>query len=99
MTPTTSATEVERPSGARTRGSESGPTAAESRTARKEVARLERTLDRLTQQAEKLHAEMAEHATDYARITELDSRLRAIDAEKVAVEDAWLAAAERAGDG
>ena len=42
---------------------------------------------------------MAEHATDYARITELDGQLRAIDAEKVAVEDAWVAAVERAGDG
>ena len=52
VTPATSAVAVERPSGARTRGSESGPTAAESRTARKEVARLERTLDRLAQQAE-----------------------------------------------
>ena len=95
--PATSATVVERLSGARTRGSESGPTAAEARTARKEVARLERTLDRLAQRAEALHTEMTEHATDYARIIELDTQLRAIDSEKVAVEDAWLAAAERAG--
>ncbi len=98
-TPATSAIVVERPSGARTRGSESGPTAAEARTARKEVARLERTLDRLTERSEKVHAEMVEHATDYARITELDAQLRVIDSEKAAVEDAWLAAAERAGDG
>jgi hypothetical protein len=42
---------------------------------------------------------MVEHATDYARITELDAQLRVIDSEKAAVEDAWLAAAERAGDG
>ncbi|HEY9484643.1 MAG TPA: ABC transporter ATP-binding protein, partial [Micromonosporaceae bacterium] len=67
------------------------------RTARKEVARLERTLDRLAQRAEALHTEMTEHATDYARIIELDTQLRAIDSEKAAVEDAWLAAAERAG--
>jgi ABC transport system ATP-binding/permease protein len=99
VTPATSAAVLERPSGARIPGSESGPTAAESRTARKEVARLERTLDRLLERAEKLHAEMAEHATDYARITELDGQLRAIDAEKATVEDAWVAAVERAGDG
>jgi ABC transport system ATP-binding/permease protein len=86
-----------RRSGART--PESGPTAAEARTARKEVARLERSLDRLARRSSALHAEMAEHATDYARITELDAQLRAIDSEKAAVEDAWLAAAERAGDG
>jgi ATPase subunit of ABC transporter with duplicated ATPase domains len=86
-----------RRSGART--PDGGPTAAEARTARKEVARLERTLDRLAQRSEALHAEMAEHATDYARITELDAQLRTIDSEKAAVEDAWLAAAERAGDG
>jgi ATPase subunit of ABC transporter with duplicated ATPase domains len=86
----------DRRSGRRT--SEDAPTAAEARTARKEVARLERALDRIAQRAEKLHAEMAEHASDYARITELDAQLRAIETERAETEDAWLAAAERAGD-
>jgi ATP-binding cassette subfamily F protein uup len=83
--------------GARTPGG--GSSAAEARTARKEIARLERTLDRLAQRAEKVHAEMVENATDYARITELDEQLRAIHAERAQTEDAWLAAAEQAGDG
>jgi ATPase subunit of ABC transporter with duplicated ATPase domains len=77
---------------------ETGPTAAESRAARKEVARLERALDRLAERAERVHAEMADNASDYAKITELDARLRAIEAERAQTEDAWFAAAERAGD-
>jgi hypothetical protein len=87
-------------SSASTDGRRSGPGtgAGEARAARKEVARLERALDRLAQQAAQVHAEMADHATDYAKITELDARLRSIDSERAETEDAWLAAAERAGD-
>jgi ATPase subunit of ABC transporter with duplicated ATPase domains len=77
---------------------EAGPTAAEARAARKEVARLERALDRLAERADRLHAEMADNVSDYAKITELDARLRAIEAERAQTEEAWYAAAERAGD-
>ncbi|HEU0241095.1 MAG TPA: ABC-F family ATP-binding cassette domain-containing protein [Micromonosporaceae bacterium] len=76
-----------------------GPTAAEARAARKEVARLERVLDRLADRAAQVHADMADHATDYERITALDTQLRSIELERAEAEQAWLAAAERAGDG
>ncbi|MGY1615288.1 ABC-F family ATP-binding cassette domain-containing protein [Geodermatophilus sp. SYSU D00691] len=73
-----------------------GPSAAEVRTARKEAARLERRLERLTADEEKLHGELVAAATDHAKVLELDARLRALQAEKEQVETDWLAAAELA---
>ncbi|GAB3317757.1 ABC-F family ATP-binding cassette domain-containing protein [Geodermatophilus aquaeductus] len=74
----------------------SGPSAAEVRAARKEAARLERRLEKLTAEEERLHAELAAAATDHAKVMELDGRLRTLLAEKDQVESDWLAAAELA---
>jgi ATP-binding cassette subfamily F protein uup len=76
--------------GART----AGPSAAEVRTARKEAARLERRLEKLSADEEKLHAQLAAAATDHARVLALDAQLRELLAEKDRVETDWLAAAE-----
>ncbi|MGY1727188.1 ABC-F family ATP-binding cassette domain-containing protein [Geodermatophilus sp. SYSU D01062] len=73
-----------------------GPSAAEVRAARKEAARLERRLEKLGAEEERLHAELAAAATDHARVMELDGRLRTLVAEKDQVETDWLAAAELA---
>ena len=73
--------------------------AGEVRAARKELARLERQLGRLEQREAALHGELAEHATDYLRITELDEQLRAVRAEREQLEEAWLALAERVPPG
>ena len=81
-----------------TGGAGAPASAAQARAARKELGRLERALSRLQDRAERVHAEMAEHATDFARITALDEQLRAITAEQAETEEAWLAAAELAGD-
>ncbi|GAA3291926.1 ABC-F family ATP-binding cassette domain-containing protein [Dactylosporangium vinaceum] len=90
-------------------GAPSGPAAAVARTpdlrasekdqraAKKELAKLERSMDRLTQKEEQLHAKLAEHATDYTKITELDAQLRAVQQEKAEIEEQWLALAEIAG--
>jgi hypothetical protein len=37
---------------------------------------------------------MAEHATDYAKVASLDADLRALQAEKAALEEEWLTLAE-----
>src|SRR4051794_13953133 len=73
-----------------------GPSAGEVRAARKEAARLERRLAKLTADEEKLHAVMAAVASDYAKVAELDARLRKLLAEKDQVETDWLTAAETA---
>ncbi|MER7009073.1 ABC-F family ATP-binding cassette domain-containing protein [Dactylosporangium sp. NPDC000555] len=69
----------------------------DQRAAKKELAKLERSMDRLAQKEEALHAQLAEHATDYAKITELDAALRAVQQEKADIEEQWLALAEIAG--
>ncbi|MET7425635.1 ABC-F family ATP-binding cassette domain-containing protein [Dactylosporangium sp. NPDC005555] len=69
----------------------------DARAAKKELSKLERSMDRLTQKEAALHAQLAEHATDYARITSLDAELRAVQEEKTLIEEQWLALAEIAG--
>ncbi|HEU4676052.1 MAG TPA: ABC transporter ATP-binding protein, partial [Motilibacteraceae bacterium] len=67
------------------------------RQARKDLARIERRLERIGAEEEQLHARMAEVAADYAAVAELDERLRALGAERVALEEEWLEVAELAG--
>ncbi|HJX45141.1 MAG TPA: ABC transporter ATP-binding protein, partial [Geodermatophilus sp.] len=73
-----------------------GPSAAEVRAARKEASRLERRLEKLAAEEERLHADLAAAATDHARVVQLDARLRDLLGEKEQVETDWLAAAELA---
>jgi ATP-binding cassette subfamily F protein uup len=70
--------------------------AADTRAARKEAARLERRLAKLETEEQRLHEQLAEAAADYAKAAELDEQLRAVQAEKAQVEEAWLVAAEAA---
>jgi ABC transport system ATP-binding/permease protein len=70
--------------------------AGAQRAARKEMTRLERQIDRLTIQENKLTAALAEHAADYIRLTELGAELRAVQDEKSHLEEQWLEAAEDA---
>ena len=74
----------------------SGPAktgSAEERTARKTLARLDKQLARLAEQEASLHAEIAEHAHDYALLADLSARLEAVTAERDNVETEWLTAA------
>ena len=66
------------------------------RAARKEAARLERALERLTEREQALHADMAASATDHERLRELQAQLDAVAAEREDAEAAWLEAAETA---
>jgi len=70
------------------------PSNAVLRAGRKEVARLERALDKLTAREAELHEEMAGAATDHGRLRALDAELRALVAEREALEGAWLEASE-----
>ena len=64
------------------------------RQAQRDAQRVERELARLQARETELHASMAEHATDYARVSELDGELRALQRERDGLEEAWLSAAE-----
>ena len=67
---------------------------ADPRAARKELARLEREIAKLERREAELHRALAEHATDYARISELDTELRTVLSAKDAAEHSWLELSE-----
>ncbi|SFC15608.1 ABC-F family ATP-binding cassette domain-containing protein [Streptomyces aidingensis] len=68
--------------------------AQQSRAAQKELQKIERRLDRIGTEEAALHAEMAEHATDFARVADLDRRLREITGERDSLETRWLELSE-----
>ena len=72
------------------------PAGAVLRAARKEAARLERALEKLTAREQQLHADMAGAATDHERLRALQAELDALASEREDAEAAWLEAAETA---
>jgi ATP-binding cassette subfamily F protein uup len=62
----------------------------DSRAARKELGRLERQLAQLDKREAALHGQLADHATDFARVSELNAELRAVLAQREAAEHEWL---------
>lgn len=67
----------------------------DTRAARKELARLEREVDKLTRREERLHADLAANATDHERVLTLDAELRDLRAERERLEERWLELAEQ----
>ncbi|CAA9486097.1 MAG: hypothetical protein AVDCRST_MAG13-1458, partial [uncultured Solirubrobacteraceae bacterium] len=70
------------------------PAGGALRAARKEVARLERALEKLEDRQAGLHEAMAASATDHGRLRELDAELGALAAERDALEASWLELSE-----
>ena len=66
----------------------------DSRATRKELARLERRIEQLEKREATLHDQLAAHATDFAKVSELDTELRAVVNEREAAEEEWLALAD-----
>ena len=65
--------------------------------ARKELARLERRIEKLRIEEGKLHDAMAEFSTDFEAVAELDQKLRAVASERASLEETWLTQAELLG--
>jgi ATP-binding cassette subfamily F protein uup len=75
-----------------------GPTpAAQLRTARKELARLERQIERLAGREAELQQRIIQQAADPAAFRELEGELREVLAAKDDLETRWLEVAEAAG--
>jgi ATP-binding cassette subfamily F protein uup len=72
-----------------------GPSEAELREARKDVARLERQISRLTERERRLRDQMADSASDFVRLGELQAAVEEIGAEREGLEHEWLEAASR----
>ncbi|HEX2290118.1 MAG TPA: ATP-binding cassette domain-containing protein, partial [Pseudonocardiaceae bacterium] len=71
--------------------------AAQQRTARKELARLERQLERLADQEAELQRRIAQQAANPSAFRELDGELRAVLAAKDDLETRWLEVADAVG--
>ncbi len=71
--------------------------ATEQRAARKELARLERQLERLAGREADLQQQIIQQAADPAAFRELDGELRAVLAAKNDLETRWLEVADVAG--
>jgi ATP-binding cassette subfamily F protein uup len=88
----------ESPSGV---GGGAGPTttspAADSRAARKELARLERQIQKLDSTEKRLHNDLAVNATDHERVLALDAELQALLTEKAELEERWMELADQVG--
>jgi ATPase subunit of ABC transporter with duplicated ATPase domains len=67
----------------------------DSRAAKKELTKLERQVAKLDTKESQLHASMAEHASDYARVAALDAELRELQAQRDELEEAWLHLSEQ----
>ena len=63
----------------------------DTRSARKELTRLERRIATLDKQETALHQQLAEHANDHARVAELNATLKDLVDEREQAEEAWLA--------
>jgi ABC-type multidrug transport system ATPase subunit len=73
------------------------PSPGELREARKVMARVEKQLARLAQREDRIHAAMAEAATDHERVLGLNRELREVVDEREGLELEWLEAAEITG--
>jgi ATP-binding cassette subfamily F protein uup len=92
---------VEEPAPTRVRQDEDVPPGERIRAARKEtrryereLKRLERAIERLAERETTLNAQMAASATDHARLTQLQSELEQIVAERGTLETSWLETSE-----
>ena len=67
---------------------------AEERVARKNVARIDKRLERIAAREAELNAAVLVHAQDYDKLAEVSAELSALAAEKDELELEWLEAAE-----
>ncbi|MGW1077930.1 ABC-F family ATP-binding cassette domain-containing protein [Streptomyces sp. NPDC002537] len=68
--------------------------AGDARAAKKELQKIERRLDRISEAESKLHTRIAEQATDFEAVAKLDAELRGLAAERDELELRWLELAE-----
>ena len=64
--------------------------AAEERELKKDLTRLERQISKANQKRADIHQQMADNATNFEKIAQLDVTLRSLDQEISALEESWL---------
>ena len=81
-------------SGAKAGAGAKAPAGAVLRASRKEVARLERAIEKLAARETALHEDMAASATDHVALRELQTAIKALVAEREQLEATWMKTAE-----
>ncbi|MCT7356160.1 ATP-binding cassette domain-containing protein [Streptomyces sp. 15-116A] len=84
------------PAAARSEQTAPEKSSADLRAAKKELQKIERQLDKISEKETKLHARIAENATDFAKVAELDAELRELAGQREELELRWLELAEDA---
>lgn len=75
-----------------------GLSGAQRRAMQKEIASIERRLDKLSAEARELHRRMAEHdQSDYEGLRRLTGQLRAVEDETAELEERWVELSELIG--
>ena len=66
----------------------------ETQRSQRELKRLERAIEQGAERERALHQQMAEHASDHARLSELQAALQQLAAERGELETSWLELSE-----
>jgi len=69
----------------------------DTRQARKELARIERRLEKIGTTETKLHDDLAANASDHEKVLALDAELRELSQERAELEEQWLLLADETG--
>lgn len=70
--------------------------AQDARAAKKELQKVERQLNKISDRETSLHAQIADNATDFGKVAKLDAELRELITERDELEMRWLELAEEA---
>ncbi|MER5442600.1 ABC-F family ATP-binding cassette domain-containing protein [Streptomyces sp. NPDC002790] len=73
-----------------------GPSAADVRAAKKELQKVERQMEKISEKETKLHTQIADNATDFGKVAKLDAELRDLVAQREELEMRWMELAEDA---
>jgi ATPase subunit of ABC transporter with duplicated ATPase domains len=76
----------------------SGLSSGELRQAKKDLSRLERQMEKLSDKEAKINESLAEHGSNYDKLVELEAQLKAVQQEKAETEEAWLELAEQVSE-
>lgn len=71
-------------------------TSGDARVAKKELQKIERQLDKLSDKETRLHSQIADNATDFEKVAKLDAELRELVGEREELEMRWLELADDA---
>jgi ATP-binding cassette subfamily F protein uup len=74
--------------------STAGSGSREQRAVKKELARIERRLDKIAELEAALHEELSRIGGDYLAAAEADAKLRELHEERLRLEDEWLSLSE-----